>query len=83
MDERFYSRPPERLRRVVADDAAQAYVEAGHFCTRFVKVGGHTPPRYEALDCSLGRFAFFHDPARQHGVRPLVAMTDDARRSLK
>ena len=27
----------------------------------------------EALDSSLERCAFFYDPARQHGVRPLIA----------
>jgi hypothetical protein len=42
--------------------------------SRFVKVGGHIPPRHEALDSFLERFAFFYDPAKKHGVRPLVAL---------
>ena len=41
---------------------------------RFVKVGRHIPPMHEELDSFLERFAFFYDPARQHGVRPLIAL---------
>lgn len=72
--ERFYSRLPDRLRWVRGDDGESAYVEAGRLRTRFVKVGSHVPPRAEVLTNFLKRFAFFYDPAKQHGVRPLVAL---------
>jgi Fic family protein len=72
--ERFYSRLPERLRWVRGDDGKRAYVEAGRFRARFVKVGRHVPPAHESLDRFLERFAFFYDPAKQHGVRPLIAL---------
>lgn len=72
--ERFYSRLPERLRWVRGDDGERAYVEAGRFRTRFVKVGRHVPPIHESLDRFQERFAFFYDPAKQHGVRPLIAL---------
>lgn len=71
---RFYSRLPERLRWVLGDDGQRAYVKAGLFRTRFVKVGKHIPPVHEALDTFLERFAFFYDPAQQHGMRPLIAL---------
>lgn len=71
---RFYSRLPERLRWVLGDDGERAYVEAGLFRTRFVKVGRHIPPTHEALDSFIERFAHFYDPAQQHGVRPLIAL---------
>jgi len=74
MHERFYSRLPDRLRWVRGDDGESAYVDAGHLRTRFVKVGRHVPPAAEALDSFLERFAFFYDPAKQHGVRPLIAL---------
>lgn len=72
--ERFYSRLPESLRWVKGNEGESAYVEAGHLRTRFVKVGGHVPPAAEALESFLGRFALFYDPAKQHGVRPLIAL---------
>lgn len=72
--ERFYSRLPERLRWVRGDDEKRAYVEAGLFRTMFVKVGRHIPPAHEALDSFLERFASFYDPAKQHGLRPLIAL---------
>jgi len=72
--ERFYSRLPERLRWVRSDDGERAYVEAGRLRTRFVKVGRHVPPAHESLDRFLERFASFYDPAKQHGVRPLIAL---------
>lgn len=74
MHGRFYSRLPERLLWVLGDDGERAYVEAGLFRMRFVKVGRHIPPVHEALNSFLERFAFFYDPARQHGVRPLIAL---------
>lgn len=72
--ELLYSRLPERLRWVRGDDGERAYVEAGSLRTRFVKVGRHIPPVHESLDRFLERFAFFYDPAKQHGVRPLIAL---------
>jgi Fic family protein len=74
MHERFYSRLPDRLRWVRGDEGESAYVDAGHLRTRFVKVGRHVPPAAEALVPFLERFAFFYDPAKQHGVRPLIAL---------
>lgn len=35
-------------------------------------MGRHVPPEAEVLTKFLERFAFFYDPAKQHGVRPLV-----------
>jgi hypothetical protein len=58
----------------LGDDGERAYVEVGLFRTRLVKVGRHIPPAHEALDSFLGRFSFFYDPARQYGVRPLIAL---------
>lgn len=72
--ERFYSRLPDRLRWVRGDEGESAYVDAGHLRTRFVKIGRHIPPVAEALDSFLERFAFFYDPSKQHGVRPLIAL---------
>lgn len=72
--ERFYSRLPDRLRWVRSDDGEGAYVGAGTLRARFVKVGRHVPPVAEALDSFLERFAFFYDPAKQHGVRPLIVL---------
>jgi Fic family protein len=72
--ERFYSQLPDRLRRVRSDEGESAYVEAGHLCIRFVKVDRHVPPAAEALNSFLERFAFFYDPAKQHGARPLIAL---------
>lgn len=34
----------------------------------------HIPPVHEALDSLLEHYAFFYDPTRQHGVRPLIAL---------
>jgi Fic family protein len=39
-----------------------------------MKVGRHVPPAADALVPFLERFAFFYDPVKQHGVRPLVAL---------
>jgi Fic family protein len=74
MHERFYSRLPDRLRWVRGDEGESAYVDAGHLRTRFVKVGRRVPPAAEALVLFLERFAYFYDPAKQHGVRPLIAL---------
>lgn len=72
--EMFYHRMPERLRWVKGDNGERAYVDAGLIRTRYVKVGLHIPPKHEALESFLQRFALFYDPAKQHGVRPLIAL---------
>ncbi len=74
LHERFYSRIPERLRWVKGDTGESEWVDAGVFRSRYVKVGAHIPPKAEALDTFLERFASFYDPAKQHGVRPLIAL---------
>jgi Fic family protein len=72
--ERFYSRMPERLRWVKGDNEEKEWVEAGVFRNRAVAVGAHIPPKAESLDRFLERFASSYDPAKQHGVRPLIAL---------
>ena len=72
--ERFYSRMPERLRWVKGDNDEKEWVEAGIFRNRSVAVGTHIPPKAEALDRFLERFASYYDPIKQHGVGPLVAL---------
>lgn len=72
--ERFYSRMPERLRWVKGDNQEKEWVESGVFRNRSVAVGAHIPPKAEALDRFLERFASYYDPANQHGVGPLIAL---------
>ncbi|MFY9622591.1 MAG: Fic family protein [Pyrinomonadaceae bacterium] len=72
--ERFYSRIPERLCWVKGNNQESEKVEAGEFRKRYVQVGRHIPPTAEALDSFLERFASFYDPAKQHGVGPLIAV---------
>lgn len=72
--DRFYSRMPERLRWVKGDNQEKEWVEAGVFRNRSVVVGVHIPPKAEALDRFLERFASYYDPAKQHGVWPLIAL---------
>ncbi len=72
--ERFYSRMPERFRWVKGDNQEKEWVEAGVFRNRSVAVGAHIPPRAEALDKFLDRFASYYDPSKQHGVGPLIAL---------
>jgi Fic family protein len=72
--ERFYSRLPEGLRWVKGDHQGKEWVEAGVFRNRTVAVGAHIPPKAEALDKFLERFASYYDPAKQHGVDPLIAL---------
>ena len=72
--ERFYSRLPEHLRWVKGDNDEREWVEAGVLRTRQVHVGAHLPPKAETLDRFLERFASYYDPAKQHGVRPLIAL---------
>jgi Fic family protein len=72
--EKFYERLPERLRWVTDDKGERAFVEAGVVRARGVAVGRHLPPKHEALGNFLDRFSFFYDPAKQYGVRPLIAL---------
>ncbi|CAN5749001.1 Fic family protein [soil metagenome] len=72
--ERFYSRLPEPLRWVKGENQEKEWVEAGVFRNRSVAVGTHIPPKAEALDKFLERFASYYDPAKQHGVGPLIAL---------
>jgi Fic family protein len=72
--ERFYSRLPERLRWARGDKDQKEWVEAGQFRQRGVAVGEHIPPTADALNNFVERFAVYYDPARQHGIRPLVAL---------
>ncbi len=74
LHERFYRRMPDPLRWVKGDDGERAWVDAGVFRTRYVSVGAHIPPKAETLDTFLERFASFYDPAKQHGVKPLIAL---------
>jgi Fic family protein len=72
--ERFYGRMPERLRWSKGENQEKEWVEAGVFRKRAVAVGAHIPPMAEALDRFLERFASYYDPAKQHGVGPLIAL---------
>ena len=72
--ERFYHRMPERLRWVKSESGERAYVDAGLVRTQHVEVGRHLAPAHEALDSFLERFSSFYDPAKQHGLGPLIAL---------
>jgi Fic family protein len=72
--ERFYHRMPERLRWVKSEGGERAYVDAGLVRNRHVEVGRHVAPAHEALDSFLERFSSFYDPAKQHGLGPLIAL---------
>jgi Fic family protein len=74
MHERFYSKLPDSLRWVRGDDGERDNVHAGYLRTRFVKVARHVPPTAEVLGPFLERFAYFYNPAKQHGVRPVIAL---------
>jgi Fic family protein len=72
--ERFYHRMPERLRWVKSESGERAYVDAGLVRNRHVEVGQHVAPAHETLDSFLKRFSSFYDPAKQHGLGPLIAL---------
>jgi len=72
--ERFYHRMPERLRWVRSESGESAYVDAGLTRSRYVQVGRHIPPAHEALESFLERFSSVYDPAKQHGLSPLIAL---------
>jgi len=70
----FYEKMPERLRWVRGDSSESEYVKAGEIRNHFVKVGNHVAPEPEALDKFLKRFAVAYNPAKMHGLRPVVAL---------
>ncbi len=70
----FYEKMPERLRWVRDDSSESEYVKAGEIRNHFVKVGNHVAPEPEALDKFLKRFAVAYNPAKMHGLRPVVAL---------
>lgn len=72
--ERFYSRVPERLRWVKGAKSEKEWVEAGVFRNRAVAVGEHIPPKADALNGFVERFASYYDPAKLHGIKPLIAL---------
>ncbi len=72
--EQFYAQMPERLRWVKGDAEEKAWVEAGQIRDRYVVVGRHVPPASESLDNFLQRFGEFYDPAKMHGLHPIIAL---------
>jgi Fic family protein len=70
----FYEKMPERLRWVKGEAEETAWVEAGEIRSRYVIVGRHVPPAHDALCKFLKRFDEFYNPAKMHGLRPLVAL---------
>lgn len=72
--ERFYQRMPERLRWVKSESGERAFVDAGLVRNRYVEVGRHVAPAHVALDSFLERFSSFYDPAKHHGLGPLIAL---------
>lgn len=70
----FYEKMPERLRWVKGDNDETVWVEAGEICSRYVIAGHHVPPEAGALGEFLKRFDEFYDPAKLHGLRPIVAL---------
>lgn len=74
MHREFYSKIPERLRFVKGAGGETSFVEAGELRERFVAVGSHLPPAPKALDNFLTRFDRFYNPAKMHGLKPLIAL---------
>ncbi len=72
--EKFYEKLPERLRYVTGSNKETAFVEAGKLRERFVEVGRHLPPVPESLDAFLKRFEEAYNPAKMHGLRPIIAL---------
>jgi Fic family protein len=72
--ERFYHRMPESLRWVKGENGESAHVDAGLVRRQNVAVGRHIAPAHETLETFLERFSSFYDPARYHGVGPLIAV---------
>lgn len=74
LHENFYEKLPESLRYVTSSSGEIAFVEAGKLRERFVEVGRHLPPVPESLDAFLNRFAEVYNPAKMHGLRPIIAL---------
>ncbi len=72
--ENFYEKLPESLRYVAGGNGETAFVEAGKLRERFVEVGRHLPPVPESLDAFLKRFEEVYNPAKMHGLRPIIAL---------
>ncbi len=72
--ENFYEKLPESLRYVKGSSGETAFVEAGKLRERFVEVGRHLPPVPESLDAFLKRFEEVYNPAKMHGLRPIIAL---------
>ena len=73
--ENFYEKLPESLRYIAGGDSGETtFVEAGKLRERFVEVGRHLPPVPESLDAFLKRFAEAYNPAKMHGLRPIIAL---------
>lgn len=72
--ENFYNKLPERLCYVTGSTGETAFVEAGKLRERFVEVGRHLPPVPETLDAFLNRFNEAYNPAKMHGLRPIIAL---------
>ncbi len=73
--ENFYEKLPESLRYVAGGGSGEtAFVEAGKLRERFVEVGRHLPPVPESLDDFLKRFEEVYNPAKMHGLRPIIAL---------
>lgn len=70
----FYEKLPESLLYVVGGSGETAFVEAGKLRERFVEVGRHLPPVPESIEAFLKRFAEAYNPAKMHGLRPIIAL---------
>lgn len=70
----FYEKLPERLRYVKGKDGEKVFVEAGKLRERFVEVGNHLAPAPESLGDFLTRFDEVYNPAKMHGLRPIIAL---------
>ncbi len=70
----FYEKLPERLRYVKGEDGEEIFVEAGELRKRYVKVGSHVAPVPESLNDFLTRFGEVYNPAKMHGLRPVIAL---------
>lgn len=70
----FYQEMPERLRWVKGENGERARVEAGALRDRNVQVGYHLAPAPKSLGKFLHRFQEVFDPAKLHGLRPVITL---------
>ena len=70
----FYEKMPERLRYVKDSEGKKFFVEAGELREHPVAVGSHVAPAPESLSNFLKRFDDVYNPAKMHGLRPLIAL---------